>query len=31
LVIVASLPVRMLISQTNAWTEVASRLVQLVD
>lgn len=31
LLIVISFPVRMLISQTNAWTEVASRLVQLVD
>ena len=31
LMIVVSLPVRMLISQTNAWTEVANQLVQLVD
>jgi len=31
LVIVVSLPVRMLISQTTAWTEVASRLVRLVN
>lgn len=31
LLIVVSFPVRMLLSQTKAWTEVASRLVQLVD
>lgn len=30
LLIVVSFPLRMLISQTNAWTEVARRLVQLV-
>ncbi len=31
LLIVVSLPVRMLISQTNAWNEVAGRLTQLVN
>lgn len=31
LIIVVSLPVRMLISQTNAWTEVASHIIHLVN
>lgn len=31
LLIVVSFPIRMLISQTSVWTELASRLVQLID